>query len=187
MDELSLSLLLPDGALHQGGLLALLAPRAAGETMLLLSARLAARGPLRVLDAGNRFNAYAVARTLRRMDCPDLDAALERVRVARAFTCYQVAALLSQTPSLPGPTLVIDFLDTFYDQSVGPGERRRLLDMCLGHLQRLSGAAPVVVSLRPPRPPQADPGGLLHVVQAAADRVWFQEELLPAVRQSRLF
>ena len=164
-----------DGALNQCGLLVLAAPYAASEQMLAFAARLAGRAALQVIDGGNRFNAYRVARALRRTNGRDMNRALERIFVRRAFTCYQMLTLLELTPGDATPTLGIDFLDTFYDQSVPLAERQRLLDLCLDHLHRLSQRAPVVISLRPPPPPHDDPSGLVERVQAAADLVWFPE------------
>lgn len=169
-----------------GHLLVLLAPHAAGEIMLTITAHLAQRTALRVMDGGNRFNAYKVARALRGLGVEALDQALARVHVARAFTCYQMVALLEQASPQAAPTLVIDLLNTFYDESVPLAERRRLLEGCLGHLRRLSEQAAVVVSLRPPRPPEVDATGMQQRVQSCADQVWFQEEVLP-VQQPRLF
>jgi hypothetical protein len=163
--------------LQDGGcLVALLAPHAASEAMLTLAARLAQRGPVRVLDGGNRFNAYRVAHALAARRLSDLRQALERIRVRRAFTCYQAATILASTQSGPAPLLVLDLLATFYDENVRVGERRQLLEGCIAHLRRLAAAGPVVVSLRPPAPPHQDPNGLLPLVQAAADTVFFQEE-----------
>jgi hypothetical protein len=165
-----------------GRVLVLAAAHAAGASMLELAARLAQRGPLCVLDGGNRFNAYIVARRLRRLYAAgsaagqmDLPQVLGRIRVARAFTCYQMTAMLEQAPESASPVLVVDFLNTFYDESVPLAERRRLLEICLGHLERLSQPAAVVVSLRPPRPPLKDPTGFLESVLAAADLVWFPD------------
>jgi hypothetical protein len=177
---------LPDPDLRPGRLVALLAPHAASQAMLLLAARLAQRGPLRVLDGGNRFNAYTVARALRRLDSARYLDALGRIQVQRAFTFYQVAALLESLPVEAVPTLVVDFLDTFYDESASQAERRRLLKSCMAHLRRLSQAAVVVVSIRPPRPSQPDPGKLLEIVQAGADLVW-QHEDLPGPQPLKLF
>ncbi len=123
--------------------------------MLELAARLALSGELRVLDGGNRFNVYPVARTIRRYS-PELTAALARIRLARAFTCYQAAAMLAEMPAEPRPLLVIDLLATFYDESVNLNESRRLLAGCIPHLQRLSRCAPVVVSAKPPAPRQPE-------------------------------
>ena len=111
----------------------LTAPHAASALMLELSARLSAAGDLRVLDGGNRFNVYPVARAVRRYTS-DLTGALARIRLARAFTCYQMAALLAETPADGLPTLVIDLLATFYDDNAKLTESQRLLADCIPHL-----------------------------------------------------
>jgi len=186
----------PDSALlqqavpTQPGFLVLVAPHAGRENMLVIATRLALRGPLHVLDGGNRFNAYLVARMLRYLGANDLMQSLRQIRVARAFTCYQMVKLLEETPIQGCPLLVIDLLDTFYDESAPLDERRRLGQHCAVRLRDLSQQATVVVSLRPPRPPLTDPTGLLETIQEAADQVWFQaepdytkyvqDELLPA-------
>ena len=155
--------------------LLIIGPYAASNAMLASAARLALLAPLRVVDGGNRFNARTVARILRELNAPDLYAALSRIRLARAFTCYQLLALLEETLPSSDPTLVIDLLDTFYDESASLSERRRLIENCLLRLRNLSRLAPVVVSVRPPAPEQSDPTGLLEMVQQAADLLWFQE------------
>jgi hypothetical protein len=110
--------------------------------------RLAERGPLTVLDGGNRFNAYLVARGARGQ--ADL---LERITVSRAFTCYQMLTLLEATLCLPRPILALDLLNTFYDESVKAHERRRLLMGCIVHLDRLSRQAGGAVTVHPPAVP----------------------------------
>jgi hypothetical protein len=174
--------LLPPGALTRrsanvsSGLLALVAPHAATQAMLLLAAHLAQRGPLSILDGGNRFNAYKVARLLRQIGSGAIDPfqALARIQVARAFTCFQMTAMIEAQPASPGPVLIIDLLDTFYDESASLEERHSLALRCVRHLGALSRKAPVVISLRPPCPPQADPTGLLEIIQSAADWIWVQ-------------
>ena len=47
-------------------MIVLTAPHAAAKLMLELSARLSLAGEVRVLDGGNRFNVYPVARAARR-------------------------------------------------------------------------------------------------------------------------
>jgi hypothetical protein len=153
--------------------------------MLTFAARLALLTPLRVLDGGNRFNAREVARILRGLNAPDLYAALARIRLARAFTCYQMLALLEETLPGPHPTLIIDLLDTFYDESASLEERRRLVENCLVHLRSLSFLAPVVASVRPPAPARSDPTGLLEMVQQAADSLWFQEDMPETIKTRR--
>jgi hypothetical protein len=165
-------------ALHNE-LYLVIGPHSAQLQMLELAARLAEHTPLRVLDGGNRFNVYLVAQAVRR-HTSQLRPALERIRVARAFTCHQVLALLADTPALPGQaTLVLDLLSTFYDESVRLPEALRLLEGALGHLRRLSAAAPVVVSARPPLAAQCDRLPLLGHLQAAAAQTAFWPEEQP--------
>lgn len=136
--------------LRPGRLYLILAPRQPGRRVMTeLTARLALAGEARVLDAGNWFEAHAIARLVRRRTT-ELQAALERVRVARAFTCYQVITLLEQSPASETPTLVLNLLSTFMDESVPLAEREQLLEQAIGHLRRLSRVAPVAVSVAPP-------------------------------------
>ncbi len=129
-------------------LVVVMAPHAAMPMMVEMSARLALNGSVRVLDGGNRFNVYPVAQAVRRLT-PRLEETLSHITLSRAFTCYQVVALLEQTPSRAVPTLVLDILSTFLDESVTLEESMRLLKVCIDHLTRLSRSAPVVVSAKP--------------------------------------
>jgi hypothetical protein len=156
----------------------LIGPKAESETMIELAATLALRGPVRVLDGGNRFDAFRLARLIRRQT-PQLDQALERVQVARAFTCYQVVTLFEQTPAVTRPQLVLDLLATFYDENVSLKESHRLLRIVLGHLDRLRRQAPVAVSIHPPSQPER--AGLVDALKEAADHVLIRETPLMAV------
>jgi hypothetical protein len=150
----------------------LIGERAERETMLDFTAVLALRGPVCILDAGNRFDPYHVTRAIRRQT-PQLDQALARIFVARAFTCYQVITLLQETPATPMPHLVFDLLATFYDQAISYAESYRLLQIAVRHLLRLRRQAPVVVGVRPT--PKGRQAGLLHLLQQTADIVLLQE------------
>jgi hypothetical protein len=158
--------LLPDPTAGKLGLL--IGPRAEREVMFKITALLASRGPVRVLDGGNSFDAFQVARHIRRRT-PHLFQALERISIARAFTCYQVVTLFEQTPALPCPQLALDMLATFSDESVSVEESERLLRIVIVHLRRLCSQGPVVVSIRPP--PQPERGSLVHLLREAADHV----------------
>jgi len=166
-------------------LMVLTAPHAASQLMLELAARLSLNGELRVLDGGNRFNVYPVARAARRQT-HDLNGALARIRLARAFTCYQMLAMLAETPADGLPVLVIDLLATFYDDNVRLAESERLLRQCIPHLQRLSRFAPVVVSAKPPAPLCAEKIVLTEALQSASGAVW-QLETLPAPKTPTLW
>ncbi len=139
-----------------GLILLLIAPsRVIAPVMLDIVARLAVAGPVDVIDGGNCFDAYRVARRVRRQSL-DFHAVLHRVRVARAFTCYQMAALMEGIPATGVTTLVLDLLSLFYDENIPLPEAARLLRDSLAHLRRLSENAPVAVSAAPPPADQAD-------------------------------
>ncbi len=150
--------------------------------MLTAIARLGERGSLRVLDGGNRFNAYMVARAARGR--PEV---LNRITISRAFTCYQVLSLLEATPAIQFPFVVLDLLSTFYDESVQIGERKRLLRVCITHLERLEQAAGGVVSVHPPAVPSQAAVELLGLLQASAVDTFFVQSAAPAPEPMRLF
>jgi hypothetical protein len=153
------------------------------QMMTLLTARLAAMGRVRLVDAGNCFDGYGLARQLRQ-ETPRWQQALERVSVARAFTCYQVETLLAESVSDVSPVLVLNLLDTFYDENVNLNERLRLLKVSLGELQRLHRSAAVAVSTCFPAPDQ--PADLLEMLTRAAGQVFTFEEPQP-LEPLRLF
>ncbi len=161
-------------------LVLIIVPKPTHAEMLTLTARLALNGNVCVLDGGNSFDAYAVARRLRSFT-PQVEATLTRIRIQRAFTCYQLLTLLEETPSTLIPTLVLDALTTFHDESVALSERIRLLRACTQHLKRLSQTGPVVVCARRAGT-QPESGRLLTLLQAPCDLVWqpFVPEQPPA-------
>jgi hypothetical protein len=145
--------------------------------MTILAARLALTGRVRLVDAGNCFDGYGLARQLRRQTSY-WQPALDRVSVARAFTCYQVETLLTESVADFSPVLVLNLLDTFYDENVKLPERVRLLEASLAELRRLCRAASVAVSASLPARDQ--PGELLEMLAGAAGQVWSFEEPQPA-------
>ena len=130
------------------------------QALLEITAQLAAivsvSSYLWVLDGGNWFNAYVVSSRLRQIvnrdTAPSIIPFLDRIQVSRAFTCFQMAAMLegaaAQAVPNSGPTLVFDLLGSFYDENVKYAERLRLLRCCLPILQLLRSSGPVLVSAR---------------------------------------
>ena len=170
--------------LHTGALLVVCAPHAAREPVSALAAELALRGSLTVLDGGNRFQPYRVARLLRQQTV-EVDRAAKRLFIRRAFTCYQVLAMLEGTPALRQPYLVLDLLASFYDEQLQAREAARLLEACLRQLERLCQLAPVVVTLAPPLVPER--AFLLEQVCARAGRVLLPDAPAPQASQPALF
>ena len=138
-----------------------------------------------VLDGGNRFNGYTLARA-----AYGRQEILNRITVARAFTCYQMLALLESTPASDGPFVILDLLRTFYDESVQAGERKRLLRACIAQMQRLEQAGGGLVSVHPPALASPAAVELLGMLQeAAADTFFVQPPLMAAglPKQMRMF
>jgi len=159
-----------------------LGPRSIHPEMLALAARLAGLGPLRVLDGGNRFNAYTISRAVR-----GRREVLNRITVARAFTCHQMLNLLESTPQAGIPFLVLDMLATFYDEAVSILERQRLLAACIRQLDRLSQPVSGLVSACLPKVPDRENAALVDMLEDAAGEVWYPDPPAPKLQTPRLF
>jgi hypothetical protein len=135
-------------ALAQGRLCLALIHPSIGHTWLMQPlAVLARRGPLKVIDAGNHFNAYRLARALRAQGV-DPTPILQRIYVSRSFTCHQLAASLGHVTLQPCPLVVLDFLATFQDENVSIYERRRLFTTCLTRLKQIAASSPVLLTAK---------------------------------------
>ncbi len=168
-----------------GRWLLVVGPRDLNSTMLVAIARLGLGGPVRVLDGGNRFNAYTVARAV-----AGRAEVLNRITVSRAFTCYQVLSLLESTPAIQATNyhcVALDLLNTFYDESVRAVERLRLLRLCLVHLERLAENAGAI-SIHPPAVPGETAVELLEMLKASPFvETYFVQAALPPPEPWRLF
>jgi hypothetical protein len=170
--------------LHTPTLMVVLARHAARDEISALAAELALRGPLTILDSGNRVAPYQITHRLRQRTT-DIASAAKRIFIRRAFTCYQMVALLENTPALTQPYLVLDLLASFYDDNVRFGEAQRLLGLCLKEIERLVEKAPVVIALAPPL--VAERASLIEQVCARATRVITIETPMPLISQPALF
>ena len=149
---------------------ALLLPRRRAPDVLTLAADLALQKPLRVVDGGNLFNVLVLSRMVR-LRTERVVEVLNRISISRAFTCYQMEAMLADLDACRGPLLVLDLLGTFYDESVDDRQSQRLLANCIAHLKRASSGKPVLVSVFPPR--QAEKRlFLMDMLLQGIDHVW---------------
>jgi len=114
--------------------------------MLELIAKLSLLQRVTVLDCGNRSNMYSVAKLIRPYTS-DPVRVMRNIRLSRAFTCYQVVAMLQAVAANPPqePLVVLDLLATFLDEDVELKDAQRLMDHSLGFLTQLSASAPVVI------------------------------------------
>ena len=148
--------------------------------------RLAARQPVRVLDAGsftpNSLVALDLAKSLRGRP-QDMD----RVYFAQATTCYQLLALLEHTSSASLPIVLLDLLGVFYDTTVQLCVRKRVLARCLESLSRLEQCTAGVISITPPVGPGKGPSRLFKMVETAFASSCRQQGLIPGPELERLF
>lgn len=152
------------------------------EQMLACIATLALEGSVVVLDGGMLFNAYRVL-----MAAHGQTRILNRIRFARAFTCYQMVSLLERTPAEEACVVVLDLLSTFQDENVPTGERTRLLKICLPHLTRLSQARGALVSVGPPRGMSPESQPLFRLLAEEAAQVYERQMPMLPEQAARLF
>ena len=152
------------------------------EHMLAGIATLALEKSVVVLDGGMLFNVYRVIMASRGQTH-----ILNRIRFARAFTCYQMVALLEHTPAEDAFVVVLDLLSTFQDENVPASERVRLLKICLPYLKRLSQARGALVSVGQLEGMSLEMQPLFRLLEKQATQVY--EWPIPAVPEQapRLF
>ena len=107
-----------------------------------LIAAMAMRGPLSIVAGSDWMPSYDLTRILRHQTT-DVRQVMNRIHVARAFTCYQLLNLLATTGPDPKPLLILDFLHSFYDEDVRPNVRMQKLQQCVACLERLSPSRPI--------------------------------------------
>ena len=149
-----------------------------------LIAQLALRGPLTILAGSDWLPGDRLARSLRRSTL-EISGVLEHIRLARAFTCYQLVNLLGELQPDGAPLLVLDFLHTFYSPDIPLPVRFKVLKQCCQHLQRLSRSKPVAVMLR--QMPADDYRYFYPFLAAIADEIFLPEARAAEASQPGLF
>lgn len=160
--------------LHGGSGVFRLSLRAAGNALL--------NGvPVTLVDGSNRFDLYGLAEFARRAAGSNRapEQVLHNIFVSRAFTCYQMEAVL--TERLPAfvhqkhspVVLIFGLLDTFYDEQAPLFEVRNALERILGalHALRNEGIALLLASADI-RPASSSRAGLFPRLAQAMDRVY---------------
>jgi len=102
-----------------------------------------------VLDGANRFNPYMASSFARKALIPP-ESLLKRIRIARAFTCYQMAMmvgkrlndLLRQEEAIVRPKkhwiILLGLIDTFLDEDVSDREIRPLFEKSLRKIEEMA-------------------------------------------------
>ncbi len=124
----------------------LLCGESTGEISSYVAGWLAGKGrAVVVLDGANRFDPYTVSSLARRAWIPP-EKLLKSIRIARAFTCYQMATLMGeQLTSLlrrEGATelwvILLGPLTTFLDEDVSEKEARPLFERSLRKIEEMA-------------------------------------------------
>ena len=162
------------------GLAALYGPDAV-PLALALTAQIALRRPVWVIDGGNRFDALWLAEYIARAgQAPE--PVLDRINISRAFTCHQMAERILSLPVEAAPLVILHLLDTFYDENVPITEARRLLNALWPTLRRRSRSVPVALTVHPPRSERiADRESFYAGILRRADRRVGPEQEEPAL------
>jgi hypothetical protein len=114
------------------------------EGLTELFAAMAMRGSFYAIAGGEWLPTYALACSLRRRTTAICDV-LDRVRLARPFTCYQLLDLLTDIRPERDPVLVLDFLHHFHNPDIPIDVRRRVLRQCCKCMEYLALVRPLVV------------------------------------------
>jgi len=142
--------------------------------------------PIAVVDGSNRFDAYMIAeaarqitagRSGRRVTPEEL---LNRIYVARAFTCYQMEATI--TERLPAflrrihapVAMVFGLLDTFYDDQAPLFEVKASVEriICALHAMKKENISLLLAS-KEIKVESKERNGLLPRIHAAMDQVYW--------------
>jgi hypothetical protein len=116
----------------------------AGEISSYVAGWLAGKGiDAIVLDGANRFDPYTVSSFARKALIPP-ERLLKRIRIARAFTCYQMATMIIEklpslfiTGSQKPWVMLLGLITTFLDEDVPEREVRALFERSLRKIEEM--------------------------------------------------
>jgi hypothetical protein len=162
----------------------------AGEISSYVAGWMAGKGiEVIVLDGANRFNAYTVSSFARR-ELISPEKLLKSIRIARAFTCYQMATLMGEqlisllrrgeaTELLRRRwVILLGPLTTFLDEDVPEREVRPLFERSLRKIEGMAsrGVPFLLFQSNPPSPPlrKGGEGGFMSSKRAYLMRRLFQ-------------
>ena len=144
--------------------------------------------PIALVDGSNRFDVYRIAEFARQVTSRHLakvrpDDLLKNIFVARAFTCYQMEATITErlpafVKRIGAPVAIIfGLLDTFYDEQAPLFEVRASLERIISSLHGLKQTSvSVLLSSVEIKLESRERNGLLPRVKREMDRVYWLEE-----------
>jgi hypothetical protein len=181
MNKLSV---LPNSLTRSRGLNLVLTANKARTGITELIAALILQGPLFVVAASEWLPAFELTRIVRR-NTIEVREVMNRMRTARASTCYRLFDSLANLPISGEPVLVIDFLHNFYDDDIPLRTRFFKLRECCRELKRLAFYRSIIVLTQ--ELPVEDYEKFLPALFSIADRTIHIDEELDQVKQPALF
>ncbi len=136
-----------------------------------------------VLDGANRFNPYIVSSFARKASISP-EEILKRIRIARAFTCYQMATLVGER--LPAflekgrgeaqagrpRVILLGLLTTFLDEDVPERESSLLFERALGKVGEMAEEGVSFFLFQPSVPFGSKRASLMKRLSQFSDRSW---------------
>ena len=160
-----------------------------GEISSYVAGWLASKGiEVIVLDGANRFDPYMVSSFARKALIPP-ERLLKRIRIARAFTCYQMAVMVGErlislvgaiheSPLQKPWVILLGPVTPFMDEDVSEREARPLFERSLKKIEEmvLKGIPFLLFQPNPPFPPfsKGGVGGLMDSKRTYLMRRLFQ-------------
>ena len=149
-----------------------------------LIAHLILKGPLFVISGDEWLPAFALPRIIRR-HTTQVKAIMGRLYTVRASTCYRLLDSLSSTAPNGEPILVLELLNTFYDEDIHIRTRLIKFRDCCRELKRLSYHRPVMVMMWELQ--DEDYEKFLPALSSITDRTVTLETELEQITQPTLF
>ncbi len=149
-----------------------------------LIANLILNGPLFAVSGDEWLPSFLLPRMIRSRT-KEVKAVLDRLRTARASTCYRLLDSLANTTSVGEPVLVMEFLHTFYDPDIPLQIRLLKLRDCCRELKRLAFYRPVLVITQEAEGEEYEK--LFAALQSVADTIVTLEGELESISQPVLF
>jgi hypothetical protein len=128
------------------------------------------------VDGANAFDPYILSRLARQVGQPP-KAAMQRLRLSRAFTCHQLETLIAERlpPAItyfrPALVVISGWSHLFHDENVPAREAFRLLQNTVRRIRSLTEAGQPILATHPEEPatPRLQP--LREILTRAADGV----------------
>ncbi len=135
-------------------------------------ARFARSGPVYVVVGANRISFDQLPRSLGE-DIGRAYEIMDRIWVSRAETCYQAKDVLSALDTKGAPLVILDLLESFYEEDLSISEVTMTLRLCIRRIHQLSDQSPVVISASP----NSQRPSLMRLLEEASDQRFYFEPL----------